>query len=138
MWGVTVANQETVGIYGAYACARFATAGGAVLRVKECTATIATGGTAQVPKPKNRRGSVAAQSTWKDDTTAITAGGTTNIRSSVGFANTGGMGGYIPIVPQAAHQMMPNGANPIDMEFASAAVITGVNFDLTLEIGEGI
>jgi hypothetical protein len=138
LWGVTAANQETVGIYGFYCAARFNTAGGGALRMKECTATIATGGTAQTAKPKNRRGSVAAQSTWKDDTTAITAGGTTNIRISVGFAQTGGMGGYVPIVPTSAFQMMPNGANPIDVEFATAAATASVNVDITVDIGEGI
>ncbi len=127
-----------MGIYGFYCGARFNTAGGATLRLKECTATIATGGTSQVPKKANSRGNPAAQSTWKDDTTTITAGGTTNIRKSVGFAQTGGMGGYIPIVPTAAFQMQPNGASPIDVEFASAAATASVPVDITLDIGEGI
>ena len=138
LWGVTAANQETTGIYGFYCAARFNTAGGGTIRMKECTATIATGGTTQTAKPKNRRGSAAAQSVWKDDTTAITAGGTTNVRVSAGFAQTGGMGGYIPIVPTAALQMMPNGTNPVDVEFATAAATASVPVDITVDIGEGI
>jgi hypothetical protein len=136
--GVTIANQETVGLYGAYAASRFLTAGGGQLRVKTCSVTAATGGTSTTPTPKNIRGSVAAQSTWFNDASAITAGGTTLVRLSVGFAQTGGMGGYVPIVPTAAIQMMPNAASPLDLEVTSDMASNSVTFELTLDIGEGI
>lgn len=138
LWGTTVANQETVSIVGLYAGARFATAGGAQLRLKDNTGTVASGGTAQVPIPKNRRGSPAAQSTWANDATTVTAGTTLKIRLSVGFAQTGGMGGYVPIVPTAAIQMMANATNPVDVEVTSLAASASVPFDMTLDIGEGV
>jgi|SRR5271166_404844 len=137
LWGLTVANQETVSIMGYYAAARFASAGGCQLRLKTNTGTVASGGTAHTPAPKNVRGSVAAQSTWKDDTTAVTPGTTLNVRGTVGFASTGGMGGYVPPVGGCAVQMMPNGANPIDVEITGLASQASVTFDLTVDILEG-
>lgn len=138
LWGQTVANQETASIWGIYATARSNTAGGASLRAKHNTGTVASGGTATTPSPKNLRGNSAAQSAWKNDATAITAGGTLVQRLSVGFAQTGGMGGYVPPLAQAAIQMMPNGANPVDVEITSIAATSSINFDLTADIGEGI
>lgn len=138
MWAKTAANQETLGIYGLYAASRFGTAGGSQLRLKTNTGTTASGGTAQTPTAKNLRGNPSAQSTWANDVSAITAGTTLITRLSVGFAQTGGMGGYVPIVPTAAIQMMPNATNPVDAEITSDAASNSVTFDLTIDIGEGI
>jgi hypothetical protein len=138
LWGLTVAEQETVGIYGFFAASRFATAGGAQLNVATNAGTVASGGTSQTPAAKNQRYGVAAQSTWKNDASAITPGTTLTPRITVGFAQTGGTGGYVPIVPQAAIQMQPNGANPVDIEFSSDAASASVPFNLSVDIGEGI
>jgi hypothetical protein len=138
IWGKTIANQETTGIYGAYAASRFLTAGGGQLRVKTNTGTTASGTTAQTLTAKNTRGSVAAQSTWFNDGTAITAGTTLAVRLSIGFAQTGGMGGYVPIVPTAAIQMMPNATNPVDVEITSDMASNSVTFELTVDVGEGV
>jgi hypothetical protein len=138
MRAATIANQETVNISGLYATARAATAGGATLRAKHNTGTAASGGTAQTPAPKNLRGNPAAQSTWFNDATAITAGGTLVQRISVGFAQTGGMGGYVPTLQNGAVQMMPNTTNPVDLEITSIASAGAIPFDFTVDIGEGI
>lgn len=138
LWGTTVANQETTGIYGVYAASRFLTAGGGQINVKDNTGTVASGGTAQTPLAKNRRGNPAAQSLWKNDATAITNGTTLLIRLTVGFAQTGGMGGYVPIVPTAAIQMMPNATNPVDVEITSDMASNSVTANITVDIGEGI
>jgi hypothetical protein len=138
LWGTTVANQETVSVVGLYAAARFATAGGAQARIKTNAGTVASGGTTQTAAPKNSRGVVAAQSVWKNDATAITNGTTLTVRTTVGFAQTGGQGGWIPLVPQDAFQMMPNALNPVDVEITSLAATASVTADLTLEIGEGV
>jgi hypothetical protein len=138
LWGTTIANQETVGIYGMYASARSNTAGGGSLRLKDNTGTVASGGTAQTPVPKNRRGNPAAQSVWKNDASAITPGLTLLVRLVAGFAQTGGQGGYVPIVPTAAIQMMPNATNPVDVEIDSIAATSSIAIDILLEIGEGI
>jgi hypothetical protein len=138
LWGKTVANQETVGIYGVYAASRFLTAGGGQINLKDNTGATASGGTATTPTPTNRRGNPAAQSTWNNDASAITAGATLLVRKTIGFAQTGGMGGYVPIVPTAAVQMMPNATNPVDVEVTSDMASNSVTFGLTLDIGEGI
>jgi hypothetical protein len=136
--GKTIANQETVGIYGVYAASRFATAGGAQLLVRTNTGTVVSGGTSQTPSPKNLRGNPAAQSLWANDGATITVGTTLTTRLTIGFAQTGGMGGYVPIVPTAAIQMMPNTTNPVDIEFSSDCATASVTFDMTIDIGEGI
>lgn len=137
LWGNTVANQEPVSLIGAYAAARFATAGGGQLRIKDNTGTTASGGTTQTPSPKNRRSAPAAQSAWKSDATAITPGTTLVIRSTVGFAQTGGMGGYVAPTPQGAIQMLPNAINPVDVEITSVAAAASVPIDITVDIAEG-
>jgi hypothetical protein len=136
-WGTTVANQETVSITGIYCGARFGTAGGAQIRIKDNTGTIASGGTSETPRPRNIRSAPAAQSTWKNSATTITAGATLTIRLGVGFAQTGGMGGWVATTMASAFQMMPNGTNPVDMEWTSIANAASVTADLTIEFAEG-
>jgi hypothetical protein len=138
LWGQTVANQETVGISGIYVAGRFGTAGGAQINFKHGTGTTASGGTTQVASPRNLRGSPAAQSVWKNDASAITVNTTLVQRLSIGFAQTGGMGGWVATEPTAKFQMMPNLVNPIDVELSSVATSASVNFNLTVEFGEGI
>lgn len=135
--GKTVANQQILAIYAIYAAARFTTAGGAQLRAKFCTVTAATGGTAQTPHPRNLL-FPASQSTWVDSTSAITAGGTTIIKATIGFAQTGGMGGWQALMPQDTMQMQPNAASPLDFEITDLAATASVVGDITVEIGEGL
>jgi hypothetical protein len=59
-------------------------------------------------------------------------------RVAIGFAQTGGMGGWVATEPTAKVQMMPNGASPIDVEVTSVANGTTLPIELTLEFGEGI
>lgn len=134
----TVANQETAAMKGVYGAARFATAGGAQLRLKDNSGTAASGGTSQTPRPKNIRGAVAAQTTFFNDATAITPGATLTTRLTVGVAQTGGMGGYQPIEPAAAVQMMPNAASPVDCEVTSLAASASVLIDMGIDFSEGI
>lgn len=138
MFGATVANQETVSVVGLYLASRFGTAGGAQARIKTNTGSAATGGAVQTGQPRNLRGNPAAQSVWKNGNVTITAGTVLQIRMSIGFAQTGGMGGWIPITPQDAIQMMPNATNPVDVELTNVATSATVTFDMTLEFGEGI
>ena len=134
---VTVANQEAARITGLYAAGRFGTAGGAQLRLKTNSGTAASGGTTQTPFARNIRGAVAAQTTFFNDATAITSGTTLTVRLTVGFAQTGGMGGWVAIEPSAAVQMMANATSPINAEVASVATTASVTFDATLEFAEG-
>lgn len=137
LWGTTVANQETLSIMGIFCAGRFNTAGGAQFRLNYNTGTIASGGTAVTPNARNTRSAPAAQSTWKNDASAITPGTTLTNRLTIGFAQTGGMGGWVPTVPGDAPQMMPNALNPVDVEFTSLATSASVPFDATIEFVEG-
>ena len=137
--GKSVATAETFTLTGVYASARAGTAGGGTIRVKTNTAggTAFTGGTATTPTPKNPR-SAAAQTTWVNDATTITAGTTLLERMCVGFAQTGGQGGYVPIVLGAGIVLLSGATpNPVDMEFTSIAVGTTVPFDAAIEGVEG-
>jgi hypothetical protein len=138
LWATTVANQETVGISGLYVAGRFGTAGGAQLQVVSNTGTVASGGTASNITARNLRLGVTAQSLWKDDTSAITIGTTLKQRLSIGWAQTGGTGGWVATEPTNKIQMMPNATNPVDVEFRSVASAASVTFDLSVEFGEGI
>lgn len=138
MFGATVASQETVSLVGLYMASRFGTAGGGQARIKTNTGSTATGGAVQLAQARNQRGQVAAQSVWKNGAVTITAGTVLQTRMSVGFAQTGGMGGWIPITPQDAIQMMAGATNPVDVELTNLAASATVTADMTLEIGEGI
>jgi hypothetical protein len=138
MWGKTVANQETVSLVGLYLASRFGTAGGGQARIKTNSGSSASGGGVQIAQPRNIRGNVAAQSVWANSQVTITAGTVLQTRMTVGFAQTGGMGGWIPITPQDAIQMMPNAASPVDVELTNLAASASVTADMTLEIAEGI
>ncbi|HEX8838263.1 MAG TPA: hypothetical protein VF748_15075 [Candidatus Acidoferrum sp.] len=140
MAGKNVAAGSVLGIYGLMMNARSLTAGGASARTKTNTAggTVFSGGTAQTPTPKEPR-APAAQSTWVNAGTAITAGTTLLIRNSVGFAQTGGQGGMQPITPQAC-VIVEGGTtpNPVDVEFTNISSTASVAGDMTLEIGESL
>jgi len=133
----TVANQETARITGLYVPARFATAGGGQMRIRTNTGAAASGGTAQTPAPRNMR-NPAAQTTFFNDASAITPGGTLTTRLSIGFAQTGGMGGWQAVEPAAAIQLLPGATNPVGAEIASIATGTGVPVDMTIEHTESV
>ncbi len=140
MAGKQVAAGAVLGIYGFMMNARSLTAGGASGRTKTNTAggTVFSGGTAQTPTTKEPR-APAAQSTWVNAGTAITAGTTLLVRNSVGFAQTGGQGGMQPITPQAAVQVEGGTTpNPVDVEFTNISATATVVGDMTVEIGEGL
>lgn len=134
----TIANQETVGISGLYVSGRGGTAGGATVRLKHNTGTVYAGGTATTPSPRNLRGAVAAQASAVQDNASITPGTTLVQRISIGFAQTGGMGGWVATEPTAKVQMMPNTTNPVDVEVTSMANGATLPIELTMEFGEGV
>ena len=139
LWGKTAANQETVGIAAMYLASKFGTAGGAQARIKDNIGATAANGTAQTPRPRNLRGAVAAQSLWSYNASGLVSAGTTlTARVTVGFAQTGGMGGWVATEPTNKIQMMPNATNPVDIEMTAISTTASVTADMTVEIGEGI
>lgn len=132
---LTVANQESARITGLIGGARFGTAGGMLLRLKQWS-TPSTGGTSQTAMPRDSR-SPAAQTTALNDATTITAGTTATYRGTVGLAQTGGTGGIVPNEPSDAIVLQPNGGANGNMDLVSIAIGTSVTFDATLAIAEG-
>lgn len=136
------ASQPTLGIFGVIGSARSLTAGGGSIRTKinPNGSTVYSGGTAQTPAKKNTS-NPAAQSTWVNDGTAITAGSAPATRSAVGFAQTGGTGGLQPITQQAAYQLQCTsaaGAPPVDLEITSITSTASQTLAITAELGEDI
>jgi len=133
----TAANQDTAAIKAVYATARSTTAGGGSLRVKYNTGTATTGGTSQTPGKRNTN-SPAAGLTWITDAgTFTTASATLTTRLAVGFAQTGGMGGWVALESSDAFSMSPNKTNPVDVQFWSLSASASVAFDATAEFSEG-
>ena len=131
---LTVTQQPTMSLKNVYGSMRSGTAGGAQLRCVTC-ATAGTGGTSQTPAKKNAN-FAAAQSTWFNDATAITPGGTPTTRFTIGLAQTGGMGGWAPIEPDEAIQLLANGGANGNLEIGSLANSTSVAGDITVGFSE--
>ena len=139
LWGKTVANQETVGIAGFYMASKFGTAGGAQARLKDNAGATAANGISQVPRARNLRYLVVCLSLWSYRVDGLVSAGTTlTARVTVGFAQTGGMGGWVATEPTNKIQMMPNATSPVDVEFTALATTSATTADMTVEIGEGI
>lgn len=130
----TIANQGVARIAGLYGSARFGTAGGGSLYVVR-PGTIGTGGTANTPAKRNPL-APAAQTTWFDDATAITAGITPIQQLSVGVAQTGGQGGWVGLEQDHMPAMYPNAGANGQLEIASKFNAASVTFDATVEFQE--
>jgi hypothetical protein len=129
-----VANQKVSRIAGVYGSARFGTAGGGSLYVVRPGAA-GTGGTANTPAKRNPD-YPAADTTWFDDATAITAGTTPIQQLSVGVAQTGGQGGWVGLEVDHMLSMKPNGGANGTLELASKFNAASVTFDATIEFQE--
>lgn len=136
LWGKTIANQQMVSVSSIFGACRYITTGGGIARAKWNTGVTASGGTAQTPSPRHPL-MRAADSVWANDATAITPGTILTTKVGVGLAQTGGMGGWVAMEPDAQIRMMPNATNPVDIEFSSLFVSTSVLGDLTIEMKEG-
>jgi hypothetical protein len=134
--GVTIANQETVSIVGLYGAGRHGTAGGGYVFLVRPGAA-GSGGTAQTPSESNPN-TPAAQSTWTDDTTAITPGATPVTVVIAGIAQTGGQGGWVALEKDMGKKMLPGAvATTSHMEVGSKAVGTSVPIVVSLDFCEG-
>lgn len=129
--GVTISNQETVSIVGLYGVGRHGTAGGGyIFGIRPATA--GTGGTAQTPSEANPR-TPAAQSTWTDDTTAITPGGTPVTMMIAGIAQTGGQGGWVALEKDMGKKLLP-GAVAADSNFEVGSKAVGVSIPIMTQV----
>lgn len=132
----TIANQQMARIMGMFAAARFGTAGGGAMYLIR-PGTIGSGGTANTPSPKAGTLTRAADTTVFDDATAITPGATPIQQQAVGFAQTGGMGGWVALETDDGYKMAPNAGANGQMEIATKANTASVLFDPTISLQEG-
>ena len=130
----TIANQRMSRLAAIYGSARFGTAGGGSLYVIR-PGTIGSGGTSNTPA-KRHPDAPAAETTWFDDATAITAGATPIQQLSVGVAQTGGQGGFVMLEPDHGITMKPNAGANGQIEIASKFNSGSVTFDATIEFQE--
>lgn len=131
---LTVANQMVARVMGLFVNARFGTAGGGMLALIRGGAA-GSGGTANTPNPSNPL-MRAADTTWFDDGTAITAGTTPKQLLTVGFAQTGGQGGWVALEQDDSKSMQPNGGANGNLEVASFTPTASVTFDSTVDFQE--
>ena len=131
----TIANQQIARIMGLFAASRFGTAGGAAMYLVR-PGTIGTGGTANTPASKKGTLYRAADTLAFDDATAITAGATPIQQQAVGFAQTGGMGGWVALEVDDGYAMAPNAGANGQLEVATKANTASVTFDPTINLQE--
>lgn len=133
---LTVANQLQAKIMGLFCNARFSTAGGAMLEIIRGGAA-GSGGTSNTPNKAEPVGEPAASTTAFDDGSAITAGTTPVVQQTVGFAQTGGQGGWVALEDSDAISLAPNGGANGNAEVASFCSTASVTFDGSLRLKEG-
>lgn len=120
------------GVRGVYAAARGGTAGGGIMRVLTAgTAQSSSGSTATLQK-RNSNYATATTSAM----TATTCSQTSTQRISIGFAQTGGMGGWVAIEPDAQVTLQSGGGANGNAEFTTIANAASVTFDYTIELAE--
>ena len=118
---------------GIYAGARSSTAGGGLIKVFTAGTAMSSMGTGYTPTKRNP-GQAAAVTSAATATTCT--GATSTLRMSVGFAQTGGMGGWVAIEPDAAILLQPGGSAGGNVEFGSIANSASVLADLSVEFSE--
>ena len=138
---LTVASQNMARIAQLYAAPRGSAAGGGSIRITTA-ATAGTGGSAVTlskADPVTYAGTPAT--TVFADTSAggsaITAGGTPSIRRYVGFAQTGGQGGWVAGEQDDCIALASGGGANGNAEIGSMAIGTSQLVDVTCVFFEG-
>jgi hypothetical protein len=131
---LTVANQRTALLTGLQCAARMAAAGGVIVRAKT-GATAGTGGTAQTPG-KRDPDAPAAATTWFNDATALTSGGTLVQRIFAACSAQGGLGGWFAAVPEQAIVLKPNAGANGNLDVTDVSGLISTNFDVAAEFTE--
>jgi hypothetical protein len=114
------------------------TAGSGRLGVGRQGATVSTaGGTAANPIAMNS-GTAAAQTTGFDDSSgSFTGGGATTYQFSVGFAQTGGQGGWVALERDNGVFMAPNGGANGNITLDSFTVTASQALEVSAQLLEG-
>lgn len=126
-------SAVSAALKGIYAGARSSTAGGGLIKLFTAGTAMSSMGTGYTPTKRNPGFATAITSAA---TATTCTGATSTLRLSVGFAQTGGMGGWVAIEPDASVLLQPGGGANGNAEFGSIANSASVVADLTIEFSE--
>ncbi len=119
-------------VKGIYAAARGGTAGGGIFRMITAGTAQSSSGSTATPAKRNPNNATATTSAM----TATTCSQTATERTAIGFAQTGGMGGWVAIEPDAAIRLLGGGGANGNAEFSPIANAASVTYDFTVEFSE--
>lgn len=121
-------------VKGLYVAGRSGTAGGGQVRMITAATAFSSMGTGYTPIKRNPNFAAAITSAA---TATTCSGNTTSVRASIGFAQTGGMGGWVAIEPDASIRLLSGGGANGNLEVSSLANAASIPVDITLEFSEG-
>ena len=139
---LTIANQANCSVVQVMAAIRNSTtAGSGVLQIvrQGVGGANLTGGTSITPDEMNPRGS-AAETTAATDATAFTGYGATASRvvaGVIGYAQTGGQGGWVALERDNAFTLNPNGGANGNLEFDSFTATASQALEVSAQFLEG-
>jgi hypothetical protein len=134
---ILASGTPSVSIRGCYAAARGGTAGGGILRCITATTAFATcNASTYTPARRNPNYAAAASSYLTACNCSQLAPAAGAERFAVGFAQTGGMGGWVAIEPDAAVTLLTGGGANGNAEFSPIANAASVTYDFTIEFCE--
>jgi hypothetical protein len=120
-------------IQGLYVSARASTAGGGIARLHTLATATSSSGTTVTPAKRNPNWAAATTSALSSQTGP---GSTRTQRVSVGFAQTGGQGGWVAWEPDAAIALNSGGGANGNADFDSIANAAAILADMTAEFAE--
>jgi hypothetical protein len=121
-------------IKGVYVGTRSGTAGGGQMRLITAGTALSSMGTGITPNKRNPNTPYAAATT--SAASGQTHANTTNLRASIGTAQTGGMGGWVAIEPDAAILLLAAGGANGNFEAVPFYNAASMAYDITVEFSE--
>jgi len=119
-------------VKGVYAGARSGTAGGGQIKVITAATAQSSSGTTTAPSDRNPNFPTATTSGM----TATTCSQLATLRVSIGAAQTGGMGGWVAIEPDASIALLGGGGANGNLEISSNFNAASIPVDITCEFSE--
>ena len=137
---LTIANQQNCSVVQLGAQVRNSTtAGSGVMQIVQQAAGGAnlTGGTTYTPVEMNPKGS-AAETTAAHDSAAFTGySATRTVLGDIGFAQTGGRGGWVALERDNAYTLNPNGGAAGNLELDSFTATASQALEIDGQFSEG-
>jgi hypothetical protein len=134
---LTVANQQNCAVVQIMASIRNSTtAGSGFLSVATLAATGTAGGAAYTPNEQNPKGA-AAETTVFVDSSAFTSMPAVTRLWAIGFAQTGGQGGWVALERDNALTLNPNGGAAGNLSLESFTATASQALEVSTQFLEG-